>query len=498
MKKILTAISVLFFLSENIKAQVSDEDVLRFSQLNFGGTSRSLGSGGAFGALGADFSALGNNPAGLGVYQHGEFTFSPSFAGIKTSSSFLGSATTDHKYNFNISNLGLVWCVPAANENSKWKSWNFGIGENRLNSYQESVSFTGFNENNSLLDRFLQDANIGSGIDPNSIGDGIPFTAGLAYNTYLINPMPADSNYYNSVVGSGQIQQTENITWKGATNEWVFSFAGNYNNKLYLGATWGLPSVYFHQQRNHEENDVNNLWSGFQSFNFQENITQSGVGMNGKFGLIYRANDYFRIGFAAHTPTFYWMDSRYSTSIDANLESSSTSYSSPKGNFKYNMVTPWRWIGSAAVLFGKYGFISADYEMVDYSSGSVDFNYGANANDIAAANNINSLVQAKYTAASNFKLGAEFAYDIFRIRGGMVLMQSPFVKGQNVDGADYSRNAITAGIGIRESNYFFDVAMVHATGNEYYQPYSLDTQAVPGATINKSSNTFSATLGLRF
>ena len=498
MKKILLAIGVITLLSNQLKAQVSDEDVLRFSQLSYGGTARSMGAGGAFGSLGGDFSSLSNNPAGLGIYKHGEFSFSPSFVGIKTSSDFNQTNTIDRKYNFNISNIGVVWCVPVANDNSKWKSWNFGIGENRLNNYHERVSITGFNPDNSLLDRFLEDANSGSGINPSDIGDGMPFTAGLAYNTYLINPLPSDSNYYDGVIGAGAVQQTENITYKGATNEWVFSVAGNYNDKLYLGATWGIPSLYYSEERNHNETDVNNIWDGFQSFNFHENISQRGAGMNGKFGLIYKLNDYFRFGVAAHTPTFYWMTSKYSTSMDASLDSAQTSWSSPEGHFQYNLITPWRLIGSASVIFGKYGFLSADYEWIDYSSGSVDFNYGASSNEIAAGNQINTLVQTKYRANSNLRLGGEIALNIFRIRAGYSISNTPFAENQNADGADYSRNSISGGLGIREGNYFLDLGMIHTKGNQYYQPYSLANQLVPGATIEKSSTNIVVTVGLRF
>ena len=498
MKKIFTAISVFTLCATLVKAQVSDEDVLRFSQLNFGGTARSMGSAGAFGALGADFSSLSNNPAGLAMYKRGEFTFTPTFAGIKSTTNFIGNSSTDHKYNFNFSNLGFVWCVPPEKSESKWKGWNFGIGYNRLSSYQNRIYLHGFNNDNSLLDRFLEEANSGNGINPNTIGTDMPFTAGLAYNSYLINPIVGDTNHYESVISVGAVEQSDAITYKGATNEWVFSLAGNYNDKLYLGATGGIPSVYYHQHRNHTETDSLNLYNGFQQFSFHENIDESGAGMNGKFGLIYRVNDYFRIGIAAHTPTFYWMSSRYNTSIDANLDTMNASWSSPNGHFNYNMVTPWRLIGSAAVLFGKYGFISADYEWVDYSSGSVDFTYGATSNEIAAANNINQLVQNKYTAASNLRLGGEFSYDVFRLRAGYAMYASPFATGQATGNSDYSRNFITGGIGFRENDFSLDMSMVHQTGNEFYQPYTLSSQIVPGSTIKKQSNTFSITLGMRF
>src|SRR5215204_5430306 len=57
----------------------NEVDALRYSQVMTGSTARSLSMGGAFGALGADFSSLSTNPAGLGVYRKSEFTFSLGF-----------------------------------------------------------------------------------------------------------------------------------------------------------------------------------------------------------------------------------------------------------------------------------------------------------------------------------------------------------------------------------------------------------------------------------
>lgn len=52
----------------------NEEDVLRYSQIEFSGTARYVGLGGAYGAIGADFSSLSSNPAGIGVYKRSEFT----------------------------------------------------------------------------------------------------------------------------------------------------------------------------------------------------------------------------------------------------------------------------------------------------------------------------------------------------------------------------------------------------------------------------------------
>ena len=51
-------------------------DALRYSTTYAGGTARTVGAGGAFGALGGDFGALSINPAGLATYRSSEITFS--------------------------------------------------------------------------------------------------------------------------------------------------------------------------------------------------------------------------------------------------------------------------------------------------------------------------------------------------------------------------------------------------------------------------------------
>lgn len=64
MKRGITTVLICAFLTTAADAQ-TDADALRFGMLNYGSTARSLGMGNAFGALGADFSALAINPCGV-------------------------------------------------------------------------------------------------------------------------------------------------------------------------------------------------------------------------------------------------------------------------------------------------------------------------------------------------------------------------------------------------------------------------------------------------
>src|SRR5258705_2973718 len=157
-RKLILSLSLLIPFISNAQ---SDQDALRYSQTSIAGTARFVGMGGAFGALGGDFTSLTWNPAGIGLYRKSEFTFSPSFVKEKTTSDYLGSSRSDSKYNFNFGNIGYVFTYPLTRNDSSpgWKSWSFGIGYNRINNFHTQVFAEGMNSRYSLLDHYTEQAN---------------------------------------------------------------------------------------------------------------------------------------------------------------------------------------------------------------------------------------------------------------------------------------------------------------------------------------------------
>jgi hypothetical protein len=66
-------------------------------------------------------------------------------------------------------------------------------------------------------------------------------------------------------------------------------------------------------------NDPNNQ---FKSFEYKETFTSRGIGIGAKLGVIYKPQDFWRIGFAIHTPQMDdVLTDRISSSITANTES---------------------------------------------------------------------------------------------------------------------------------------------------------------------------------
>ena len=151
MKKGLLAISIIALSSITLLAQ-NEIDALRFSQDAPLGTARFSAMSGAFGSLGGEFSALSLNPAGIGMYQFSEFSFTPSF-NLNSNTSYYGNKVTDYESGLKIGNIGLVFSSPR--ENSEWKRINFAIGWNQLANYDGNIRIQGENNTSSIADNIL-------------------------------------------------------------------------------------------------------------------------------------------------------------------------------------------------------------------------------------------------------------------------------------------------------------------------------------------------------
>ncbi len=497
MKKILTAISVSLLLSNLVFAQ-TDEDAIRYSQLMYGSSGRGLGAGSAFGALGGDYSSLVINPAGVSIFQKGQFSFSPSFLSIKSNSLFTGNSVDDHKYNFNISGFGFVWVKQIEEkENRKWRNLNFAFGGNRIAGFHNSVYYSGYNPSSSLAEKFVESAN-GAQVSTGDIENAFPFDAGLAYSTALLQYDSATG--YWALIDGGQVMQEQSYTTRGGMTEYAFTMGANYNDRLYLGASVGLIDVNYNFSSDYTETDANDSIIYFKSFNYNQSQHTGGTGVDLKFGLIARLNDYVRIGGSVHSPSFLFMNDRYNSSMKTVLDDTLGTFesSSPDGKFDYTITTPWRMNGSIALTFKKYGFLSMDYEFLDYSEAFFSFNNGSSTDDKSYENSLNQTITKKYGSSYNIRLGGEAVIDIMRLRLGYALYGSPFKPEVAVAGFDNKATVYSGGIGIKEEGYFIDLGFARTKSASFLQPYSLAAVDVPGVKLNNFTNQFTFTIGWKW
>ncbi len=470
-------IMILCALASGAVAQ-NHVDALRYSQQVYGGTARSLAMGNAFGALGADFSALSINPAGIGVYKGSEISFSPSIYIGNTTSDYAGQSGNDIKYNFNVSNVGIVLAASPKKAENPWKGFQFGFGMNRLANFNTNKVIEGTNSKNSLLDEYLTNAN---GIKPDALD---PFSTELAFNTYMLDTTGSLTNYF-SAVPRGGTTQSKYIETNGSINEMVFTIGGNYNDKLYIGGTFGFPYLRYNENSTYTESDKADTITGFKQFTLHDNLETSGTGFNFKFGLIYRITNWVRIGASIHTPTFYNLTDKYSKDMSSQFDNGDQySAESPKGKFDYKLNTPLRLMGSIAFVIGQYALIGADYEFVDYSEARLR----STSDNFSDANDA---ISKLYTSTSNIRVGAEVKLAPLSIRAGYQLSFSPYTSEVN----DGKRMAFSGGLGLRDKSYFIDLGYVYSKQTEDYYLYS----SVPTPVVNKFSNhNIVLTLGFKF
>jgi len=481
MKKLrILILSLIISVPFAVKAQ-SEADALRYSILNFGGTARFSAMAGAFGAVGADFSTISTNPAGLGVYRKSEFTFTPSIFTKSSNATYNGQSESDINSNFNISNLGVVF-THKTNNNDAWKYVNFAVGLNSSDNFNNNTTIEGNNQTSSLMSLYCNKA------QGNSIDNLDPFSTQLAFNTGLIDTISA--NNYFSNVPIGNLLQRKVIEQSGSIKVLDFAIGANYNNKLFIGGTIEKSFITFNEQSTYTEKNGLIAPPDFSSFTLNENLNTSGSGINFKFGLIYVPIDIdiikVKIGAAVHSPTYYTMHDDWSSSMTSNfINENPNSANSPSGSFDYTLTTPMRTIGSLALQIGKIATLSADYEYVNYSQAHLDSKTYKYFDE-------NDSIQNNLTAASNIKIGAEVALGLFSLRCGYAIYGSPYTSSA-ING---KRTSISGGCGIIDKKYFLDFAYVYSKSNVDY--YLYDYPNMNAASVKNNSGNFLLTLGFKF
>jgi len=496
MKKMLLVMVASALAMSGVYAQ-SAEEAIRYSRATAGGTARALGVGGAFGAMGADFSALSINPGGLGLYRSSALTFTPQIMNTGINSRFLENETEEKRYHFNINNLALVISHLKRDRHHEpvtegWVATNFAFGFNRLAHFHSKYFFSGFNDQSSILDHYATRLN---GTHPSQIDYGLGFNPVLGYETYLLNPSAADSSQYEPVIRNGDVEQQGSFRSKGALDEMLFSFGANYSDKIYFGGSFGIPIVHYDSEFTYRENDTRDSVPGFNSFELNDFLSTNGAGVNFKFGLIYRLSEWIRLGGAIHSPTYLFLEDNYHSTMESAFDTVGHSSESPSGNFEYNLTTPWKVVGSLGFLIKKHGFISIDYEWLDYTQAYYDFD----APFQLIASETNDALQQRYGQASNLRIGGELSFEVLRFRAGYAFYGSPVGSELFDFNADDALHQYSLGFGIRERHFSLDFAFVHTESANDYELYSLENNGdSPSINNELLRNQFTVTAGFRF
>jgi len=521
--KIYLLLSFLF-ISSVIYAQVP-EDAIRYSFYPKNGTARNAAIGSAMGSLGGDINATFVNPAGLGFYKTNEFVITPGFLLNNNKAKF---RDTDSKNNKNSAGFGTTgWVFGSVNRNNPQTSSAFSIAITQTANFNNEVQYSGLNDESSFSEQFAEEfAKSGLSIDEvlNS-NSRYPYTSAPALYTYLIDTVTVGGIVQvkgapEYILDADQALRQEMIKkTKGAISELAIGFAHNSKDKWFIGATLGVPLVHYESNTIFRESDTsNNNSNSFIQFEYSDDFKTTGIGLNAKIGIIYRPQDYIRLGLAIHTPSYmfltdtrttnlitqierpYW-GSPYST--DTTIEISSKEFTSGQpGKAKYIQSTPFKAIISASYVFREIsdvkkqkGFITADIEYVAHKGSRFNSdNETVTDEEKIYYKALNSVVKRDYKGSFNFRVGGELKFNVIMARLGFAYYSNPYKD------AAYkaSRMLLSGGLGYRNKGYFIDLTYVHAMNKDVNFPYRLEDRANTYASLKQQRGNVVATVGLKF
>lgn len=518
MKKLIFIVTLMSLGSTGF-AQDFVDNALLFSRTRPGGSARIQALGGAQTALGGDYSSAFSNPAGLGMFNRSEFTITPSFNFNKVSSNYLGTKTDESRIGFSIPGLSLVYHHESGKERG-FLGGSFSVSMNRINDFNRNFRYTGVNSEHSLIDYFLNDAD---GVDPESFlwrnnqepGDNFFTLTGLAYNNYLISdvdpgngnieyrslltPLPAENGLPAEIRTLTQQEISES---RGAQTQWSISYGANFNDMVFLGAGIGISSIRYKIRQYFKESDFSfsedATYNPVEYYQTDEEYNIRGSGVNLTLGAVIRPVDFLQVGISYATPTYYNIVDNYNARIDSEwnvYDNGNSNYPDQPSVFErfgdpltseYNLSTPSRLSGGITFI-SKLGFITFDVERSNYAGARYDSNIDADFNPE------NQSIKAEYETEYNFRTGAEYRFEKYRVRAGFNYMPDPFIYNDT----DQSIKTFSGGVGYRGSKYFVDLAAVFSNTRRSRSPYFVDGPD-PIAYQKYTSASYLLTFGLLF
>ncbi|MDE5575267.1 MAG: hypothetical protein K2I87_06095, partial [Bacteroidales bacterium] len=463
-----------------------DADLLRYSMLNPVGTARYNAMGGAFSALGANFTTLSTNPAGIGFYTRHEISLSLGTVTQGNFSDYYNQKNDFEKTRVNMPQGGGVFCIKnGSREGGNFWNLHFGFGANRLKDFNNNVYVRGINNQSS----YMQDvAARSAGYDFAVQHADVAHVGNLAYQTGLLDYLDTLNYTYESFLGKG-LQQKHILQEWGNITEMAFTFGGQLVNKVFFGITLGVPIVNYTQKSLIEESNtaVLPLPFNFRSYQVKNRMDVSGAGINLKLGLIVKPVHFFRIGLAFHTPTYFNLkeksDMDLITDMQYVLANNDVLPNAVHSGYedRYGLSSPMKGILSTAFLIKNFGAIAVEGEIIDYRHMRMDVD-----DDIDYNQYIQNIVRDNYRLAGVLRVGTEWRLSVMSLRVGYIWQSCPY-KNEVLE-RNWSDHTVTGGIGWNLGRWTVDFGIMANVGkrldNFYYLVSEDGSPLVQPARLN--------------
>ena len=465
---LIIGFSITTFQAQNVT------DGLRLAQSGINGTARFQAMSGAFGSLGGDFSAINVNPAGSAIFNNNQWSISLSDNILKNSNNYFGTKTQSDSNSINLNQLAGVFVFENYDSKSDWNKFSLSVNYENVSNFDNDVFSAGTNDN-SVANYFLSYANSKKIplIDLENLNyDDLDFAdqqAWLGFQGFIINPDAPnlDNTSYNSNIRlGGKYLQKNSFVSKGQNGKINFNASGQYQKWLSIGVNLNSHFTDYKEattftETNNNPNITDNRISAIQ---FNNDIHTFGSGFSMQIGFIAKMNDMLRIGASYESPTWYELNDEVTQSLQTTQ--SRTGADNTFKNINPNVVniyepyqlqTPSKLTGSAALIFAKKGLVSLDITRTDYSNTT----FGP-AIDFEIQNND---LSEKLASSLAFKIGTEYRIKQWSVRGGFRSEQSPY-KNKKIMGDLFG---ISTGFGYNWGDTKLDASYAYSKRNNQNQ-----------------------------
>lgn len=491
--------SILCLGVTGLKAQTHD-NAYRFSTESLDGTARYQAMAGAMGAVGADYSSIQQNAAGLALFRSNELQATLSVGDISELARWYKNSS-DKSRTYFTGNLSFVLASPRRSASETSFNMSIGFGQRQTFSREYNVS-AGVEHKYSIAD--FAAFNTPIDVDPGKLTGkespygsvSAPWLSILGYRagwTRKNNQGIFESNFYYPEKGGilGPKDSHLAVREKGEIQDFNITGSLNVNERIYLGANLKISSLDYHMTSNYVEDFLD---GDYLTLNNVLHTTGTGVAVN--LGMIARVTNHFRLGFSVQTPTWFSLkDSYYATASsryaydddlkplpeDERVLSSDTPQDAA---WNYQLSSPTRYTVSAAII-GSVGILSLDYELTSFSGIKLSDRFGEFTND-------NALMHDYFQPAqSTIRLGGEWRmYPQISLRLGGYWRQAP-MKSNFDSNTDQSASipvneagtvphyeiagmgyGITGGVGYRITpSFYIDLAAIYQGQVSHVYPF---------------------------
>lgn len=430
MKKILVvglALALSAGLTNQLYAQSESTALSLAQQHDARGSARYQALSGAMGAIGADFSSIHQNPAGLSYFRSGsKLSLSLAHSTYGANNVWNGTSTAlSDKNRLHIDEISYVSNFTTGSG----MNVAYGIGiQNNGRMQRRTDAFTQFGAGANLSSLADYSAATLNNIKPMPIldkGTGnysiAPWISAFGYEAiwhqYDVNKKRYVSAYQNSPIEDAELILNE----VGATSNFDFALAAEFSPSFSLGGSVSFTTLdYEYTSLYKEKHSGVDAKAGNYGLSLDSKQSISGLGVRFAVGALVRPVEALRLGASIYSPVFY-----SNMRLDSYVQAFGVSElikvdpfagrerigASQDSHSTFGFSTPWRFTLSGAYVFGRRAILSADYEYQNYAGTRLrnavedDYDYGSSSNIYSSDNDA---IKEDFGGTHTWRLGLEY------------------------------------------------------------------------------------------